>query len=119
MSTAYTKLREQFPVLQSSEEVKREIQANPDLYAMYLNWGYEEQEQFLDFVTGNKGTKTTYDFMFQQIMNPDPVPERLEDFLSLVLKQKVKIIEKLENKEHFMDENSLLETDVVVCLYFA
>ncbi len=38
-----------------------------------------------------KGMKLLYDAYFKEIMNPETTPERLEAFLSLILKQNVKI----------------------------
>ena len=48
-------------------------------------------------------------------MNPEYAPERLESFLSVLLKRKVKIIRILPNDStRIADENSLLITDIIV-----
>ena len=56
-----------------------------------------------------------YDSFFKEIMNPETTPERLEEFLSLVLKQKVTILKVLPNDStRIADESSLLIMDIVV-----
>lgn len=46
----------------------------------------------LNFCTGVKGVKMLYDAFFKEIMNPETVPERLEDFLGVLLQRKVKSV---------------------------
>lgn len=59
--------------------------------------------------------KMLYDGFFKEIFNPDVVPERLEELLSLLLKQKVKILKVLPNDTSRLgDESSLLIMDIVV-----
>lgn len=58
-----------------------------------------------------------YDSFFKEVMNPEYVPERLESFLGVVLKRKVKIIEVLPNDStRISEETSMLITDIVVKL---
>ena len=48
-------------------------------------------------------------------MNPETVPERLEEFLGILLNQKVKIIEILPgDSTRIADEQSLLIMDILV-----
>lgn len=50
-------------------------------------------------------------------MNPETVPERLEEFLGILLNQKVKIIEILPgDSTRIADEQSLLIMDILVLL---
>ena len=52
---------------------------------------------------------------FKEIMNPETVPERLEDFLEVLLQRKVKIIEVLPgDSTRLADEQSLLIMDILV-----
>ena len=82
---------------------------------MYENWQEEEREEFLDFVTGSKGVKMMYDFVSKQILNPEIYQERVEEFISLLLREKVKILEVLPNEETGLsDEYSILIMDIVV-----
>ncbi|WP_346705854.1 PD-(D/E)XK nuclease family transposase, partial [Merdimonas faecis] len=78
-------------------------------------WNREQQEEFLDFCTGNKGIKILYDAFFKEILNPESAPERLEEFLSLILEQKVKILKVLPNDTvRIADESSLVIMDIVI-----
>ena len=54
---------------------------------LFRQWNDEQQQEFLNFCTGTKGIKILYDSVFKEIMNPETAPERLEEFLSLVLGQ--------------------------------
>ena len=108
------KLREYFPMLRTRAEVLENIQGSPELQRKFELMPKDHREAFLDFVTGVRGTKVTYDFMFRQVMDPEAVPSRMESFLSELLKRRVRIVAKIGGKEQFADEMSLLETDVVV-----
>ena len=58
-----------------------------------------------------------YDSFFKEIFDPDSKPERLEELLSLLLEQKVKILTVLPNDStRIADESSLLIMDIVVRL---
>ena len=58
-----------------------------------------------------------YDSFFKEILDPDSRPERLENLLSLLLKQQVKILKVLPNDStRIADESSLLIMDIVVQL---
>ena len=112
-----TKLKKYFPMLQEREELLTYIQERKELRELYESWQPENREEFLDFCTGVKGVKLLYDSFFKEIMNPEYAPERLNEFLSLLLKQKVKILMVLPNDStRIADESSLLITDLVVQL---
>ena len=49
------------------------------------------QEEFLDFCTGVRGIKMLYDSFAKESLNPEYAPERLNDFLSVMLKKVQKI----------------------------
>lgn len=91
------KLQAYFPMIRSREEVMAEIEHKPVLQNMFYGWTEERQEEFLDFCTGVRGVKILYDFMSKEILNPETTPERVEELLSLLLKQKIKILEVLPN----------------------
>ena len=85
------------------------------LLEIYRQWNREQQEEFLNFCTGNKGIKILYDAFFKEILNPESAPERLEEFLSLILEQKVKILKVLPNDTvRIADESSLVIMDIVI-----
>ena len=56
-----------------------------------------------------------YDSFFKEIINPETTPERLEEFLSLLMETEVKILAVLPNDTtRIADERSLLVTDIIV-----
>ena len=111
------KLKEYFPILKERETLLSEIQSKPDLKKLFEEWTEEQQKEFLDFCTGVRGIKFLYDGFFKEVMNPEYVPERLEEFLSLVLGKAVKILEILPNDStRIADEMTLLIMDIVVQL---
>lgn len=69
----------------------------------------------MDFCSGAKGVKILYDSFFKEVMNPEYASDRLNEFLSLLLKQEVKIISVLPNDStRISDEGSLVIMDIVV-----
>ena len=108
-------LRQCFPTIRSRDEVLTSIHVSNHLRATFEGWTPEQQEEFLDICTGVKGVKILYDAFFKEIMNPEYTPDRLSSFLSLVLRQKVEILEVLPNDSTRLgSESSLLITDIVV-----
>lgn len=56
-----------------------------------------------------------YACFFKEVFNPEYAPERLEDLLEHILRQKVKILQVLPNDSvRIADETSLLITDIIV-----
>ena len=109
------KLQQYFPMIRTEEEVLSEINSRSHLEQMYEEWEKEEQKEFLDFVTGAKGVKMMYDFISKEILDPEIYEERVEEFLSLLLGQSVKILEVLPNDEtDLSDGYSILIMDIVV-----
>ena len=102
-------------MLRTREAILEEIKDRRELLKIFNTWKDYEQGEFLNFCTGAKGVKMTYDPFFKEIFNPELTPERLGDFLSQALKQKVKVLLVLPNDTtRIADENALLITDVVV-----
>ena len=111
------RLKEYFPLIRERKEILDEIHGNPQLSDVFESWRREQQEEFLDFCTGVRGVKLLYDSFFKEVMNPEYDAGRLEDFLSELLKQRVKIVKVLPNDSvRIAMENSLLITDLVVQL---
>ncbi|MCD7762575.1 MAG: PD-(D/E)XK nuclease family transposase [Lachnospiraceae bacterium] len=109
-------LKKYFPMIRTEQEVLTEISQKPASDALYKSWNPEQQKEFLDFCTGVKGCKMLYDSFFKQVMNPDLHPERLEKFLTLLLKKHVKILQVLPNESRMAAEDTLLAMDIVVKL---
>ena len=108
-------LQQHFPMLQTRTEVKKLIYASPALRTIFLSWSEDQQKEFLDFCTGERGVKILYDSFFKEIFNPETTPERLEELLSLIMKQPVKILQVLPNDSTRLgDEASLVITDIIV-----
>lgn len=104
-----------FPELRSRLDVLMDLRSRPDLYERFELWTPEHQQLFLAICTGARGLKVIYDGVFKEIFNPEITPERLEEFLSLILKRKVKIKAILPNDGvRLGDESSLIYTDIVV-----
>lgn len=110
-----TKLRQYFPLAWEREELKKAIWENPRLLQRFEQWNENQQEYFLDCCTGIKGVKVLYDAFFKEIMNPETTPERLEEFLTLLMNRKVKLLHILANDgTRIADENCILIMDIVV-----
>ena len=108
-------LQQCFPEIRSREAVLREISENENLYLIWQNWNERQQKEFLDFCTGAKGIKILYDSFFKEIMDPETAPERLEELLSLILRQKITILKVLPNDStRIADENSLVIMDIEI-----
>ena len=108
-------LQKYFPMIRRREEIIREIRGKENLNKIYEAWNSEQQKEFLDFCTGVRGVKLLYDSFFKEIMNPENVPERLEEVLSLILEQEVRILKVSPNdSSRIADESSLLVMDIVV-----
>lgn len=108
-------LQQYFPMIRTRQEVLDEIQRHKQLSNIFRGWKVEQQETFLDFCTGVRGVKLLYDSFFKEIINPEKTPERLEEFLSLILKQKVMIKTILPgDSSRLADETSLLIMDILV-----
>ena len=108
------KLREYFPMIRSRKEVLDDIYNSKRLTGIFQSWTEDQQKEFLDFCTGCRGVKILYDGFFKAIMDPDAIPERLEDFISQVLGQRVKILKVLPAESRIADETSLSMMDIVV-----
>ena len=108
-------LQKYFPMIRTREDVLKEINGNDCLLTVYQSWNKEQQELILDYCSGQKGVRILYDPFFKEIVNPDATPERVEELLSLALKQRVKILKVLPlESPRLGDEQSLIVMDVVV-----
>ena len=104
-------------MLRTRSELLDEISNNHNLSSLFASWTMRQQEEFLNFCCGTRGVKLLYDSFFKEIMNPEYAPERLEELLSLLLGEQVKIVQLLPNDSvRIADESTLLITDIVVQL---
>ncbi len=109
------KLMQYFPMLRTREEIQEEIQVNDTLRAKFSEWTQEQQSDFLDFCSGERGVRILYDPFFKEIMNPEYAPERLNELLSLLLGMDVHIMAVLPtDSTRLGSETSLVVMDIVV-----
>lgn len=102
-------------MLRTRTEIMEIIIKDETLKTLFDSWETEFQEEFLNICTGISGVKVLYDFMIKEILNPEAVPERIGELLSLLLNQKVKVLTVLPNDTtRIADETSLIITDIVV-----
>lgn len=66
------------------------LKNNPLLSVRFRFLKGELKERMIDFLCGTATLPLTYDPFFKKLFNPDIYPERLENFISSVLKKKVK-----------------------------
>ena len=109
-------LEQKIFVQRGEEEVLRELKDLPGAYRTYLGWTPELRERFMAFCTGKKTLPVLYDTVFKALMNPDTHPERLEDCISCLLKQKVTIQTVLPMEDILMDGVSTMVMDILVRL---
>ena len=81
MNTSTNNLRLHFPMLRTRNQLLTDIRASSSLSSLFDSWLPEHQDDFLNFCTGAKGVKMTYDSFFKEVLNPEYVPERLNDLL--------------------------------------
>ena len=111
----HKKLTDYFPQIRTRREVLEDIYANPVCAYQFEACSRELKDEILDFCTGIKGAKMTYDAFFKEILNPEVHPERLEELLSLLLEQEVHIRQILPNDSvRIAEESTLLITDIIV-----
>ena len=97
-------------------EVLSELKKLPGGYRTYQGWNEELRDLFMAFCMGKKTLPVLYDTVFKKLMNPDTHPERLEDCISCLLKQKVTIHTVLPMEDIMMDGVSTMVMDILVRL---
>ena len=100
----------------TEEEVLRDLKEMPGAYRMYQGWNEELRNRFMAFCMGKKTLPVLYDAVFKKLMNPDTHPERLEDCISCLLKQRVTIQTVLPTEDILMDGVSTMVMDILVRL---
>ena len=110
-----TILKDYFPMIQTKEKILKQIKSNEKLSTIFYSWKPSQQEDFLACCSGIKGFKILYDAFFKEVFNPEYNPYPLEEFLSQILNQRIRILYLLPNDTvRIADETSLLLTDIVV-----
>lgn len=101
--------------LRTRDEALNEIKLDAKLYHEYCQWQERFRDEFLEFMMGVRGVKMTYDPFFKHIFNPETHPERLSEFLSLIVGKPLKVKRELP-KEHsrITEKGSLMIMDILV-----
>ena len=108
-------LQQYFPMIRTKGELMSEIKKRSVLSREFYSWKQEARKEFIDFCTGAKGVKMMYDFVSKEILNPEVVPERVDELLSLLLGQEVHVKDVLPNDgTRIADESALVIMDIVV-----
>ena len=99
----------------SRSEALQRIQADPEAYSKFIEFPNEHQEKILEFIQGSRGLPIVYDPFFKKIFNPIEKPERLERFLSCLMKQKIQIIHVIPREgTQMIEKGSFVVMDVLV-----
>ena len=61
-------LRQHFPMLPTRADLEELIRKSPALHTIFMEWSEEQQKEFLDFCTGERGVKILYDSFFKEIL---------------------------------------------------
>ena len=97
------------------KDILHTLQETPELYKNFCLLSEKLKEQFLDFCSGVSGLKMCYDPFFKYILDPEVHPERLSDFLSVVLNRRVTVRKVLPTESRrILAEGSLLIMDIIV-----
>lgn len=109
------KLKKYFPMIRERKELLAEIEENEALREMFAGWERGAAGGIFGYLHGCAGIKVFAGQFFKEILNPEYVPERFNDFLSCLLEEKVRVLKVLAGDSvRIADEASLLITDIVV-----
>ena len=101
-------------MIRTRAEIMDLINTNPHLLSIYQSWKLEQQAEFLDFCSGARGVKMLYDVFFKEIFNAEYAPERLIDFLNVLLDLNIRSVTVLPtDSTRLADETSLVIADIV------
>jgi len=98
----------------SAEELEVRFSKSPVLYQGYLALSGEWKRRFQEYMSGVKTLPLTYDPFFKKMFSPEIHSERLSDFISSILGEKVKVKCMLPNENRIVNEASLLIMDMLV-----
>ena len=99
----------------SRQEAMNLLKSCPEAYEKFQSFPKEFQTRVLEFIQGNRGLPVLYDTFFKKILDLYITPERLENFLSCLLQQKIKIKGILTREGTQMAEKgSLVIMDILV-----
>ncbi len=93
------------------------ISSNEKALKLFNEMDVLHQEEIIAFIQGSRGLPILYDGFYKHAMDPEIHPERLESFLSGIMKQTVKI-ERVMPREgiQLAETGSLVIMDIIVRL---
>lgn len=96
-------------------EVMEGLQKSPKAWKEFCGLNDRFKQEIVEFCMGLRGLNITYDPVFKKIFNPELAPERLEEFISLCLGEKLKIMSVLPNESwRLTEDSSLLVMDILM-----
>ena len=98
----------------SAEELEVKFSKKPMLYKGYLSLSGEWKRRFQEYMSGVKTLPLTYDPFFKKMFSVDVHSDRLSDFISSILGEKVTVKCMLPNENRIVNEASLLIMDMLV-----
>lgn len=99
------------------EAVLETLRQKPEVWRDFQMFPPEYQEELILFCMGEKGLRTTYDKVFKYIYNPEKHPDRLEDMISAILEEPVKIVKVLQREGvQLKEQGTFIIMDIVVKL---
>lgn len=91
------------------------LQAEPKVWQNFQMFPKEYQEELILFCMGEKGLRMTYDKVFKYIYNPGRHKERLEDMISAILGEPVRIVKVLQREGvQLKEQGTFVIMDIVV-----
>ena len=99
----------------SRTEADQYLSANQTVWKEFQAFPRDIREQIYLFLEGKRGLRFLYESFFQKLFHPDLKKERLEELISLILGQNVKILQALPREgNRLADAGSLVVMDIIV-----
>ena len=96
------------------EEALSGVTSSEALHQQFCELDAENQMKYIGFLTGERGIPIQFDAVFKQIFDPEIHPERLENLVSTVYGEKIKIKRVLPNTGiQLIDHGTFVIMDVI------
>ena len=106
-----------FPSFSSRQEAMDYLLSYPQIAELFSQLPHSMQENLLDYYTGKTGLLITYDSVFRRLFRPDLHKDRLEQLLSAILEQDIRILEVASREgTQLVERGSFVIMDVLVVL---
>lgn len=99
---------------QPRDAILMRLRKNPSLFSIFERFRAPDQENLLRFLSGEKSLQILYDPFFKYVMDPETHPERLENLLSALLDEDVRIKRVLPREGiQLVDNGSFVIMDIL------